>query len=38
MLAPTKRRFDITAIFNSYISEKIGWFSSGKPREDAIFF
>ena len=38
MLVPTKRRFDITAFFNSYSSEKIEWTSTGKTRDDAIFF
>ena len=38
MLVPTKRRFDITAFFNSYSSEKIEWTSTRKSSEDAIFF
>ena len=35
-LVPTKRRFDITALFRSFCSEKIEWTSTGKRCEDAI--
>ena len=35
-LVPTKRRFDIKALFNSFCSEKIEWTSTGKPCEDTI--
>ena len=38
MLLPTKRRFDITAFFSSYSCGKIKRNSTGKPRQDAIFF
>ena len=38
VLVPTKRRFDITAFFNSFSSGKINLTSTGKTGEDAIFF
>ena len=38
VLVPTERRFHFTAFSNSYFSEKIERTSTGKPREDAIFF
>ena len=35
---PTERRFDITAFFNRFSSEKIEWTSTENSSEDAIFF